>query len=96
MTLEEKVGQIFMVAPEAVDKDGGSTTVFTENIEKEIEKYNLGGYILFASNIENPTQTQELINGLKNLLKFSLLWVLMRKVAELLELVKIQLWVWKK
>lgn len=65
MTLEEKVGQIFMVAPEAVDKDGGSTTVFTENIEKEIEKYNLGGYILFASNIENPTQTQELINGLK-------------------------------
>ncbi len=65
MTLEEKVGQIFMVAPEAVDKDGGSTTVFTENIEKEIEKYNLGGYILFASNIENSTQTQELINGLK-------------------------------
>lgn len=65
MTLEEKVGQIFMVAPEAVDKDGGSTTVFTENIEKEIEKYNLGGYILFASNIENPRQTQELINGLK-------------------------------
>ena len=65
MTLEEKVGQIFMVVPEAVDKDGGSTTVFTENIEKEIEKYNLGGYILFASNIENPTQTQELINGLK-------------------------------
>lgn len=65
MTLEEKVGQIFMVAPEAVDKDGGSTTVFTENIEKEIEKYNLGGYILFASNIENQTQTQELINGLK-------------------------------
>ena len=65
MTLEEKVGQIFMVAPEAVDKDGGSTTVFTGNIEKEIEKYNLGGYILFASNIENPTQTQELINGLK-------------------------------
>lgn len=65
MTLEEKVGQIFMVAPEAVDKDGGITTVFTENIEKEIEKYNLGGYILFASNIENPTQTQELINGLK-------------------------------
>lgn len=65
MTLEEKVGQIFMVAPEAVDKDGGITTVFTENIEKEIEKYNLGGYIFFASNIENPTQTQELINGLK-------------------------------
>ena len=65
MTLEEKVGQIFMVAPEAVDKDGGSTTVFTENIEKEIEKYNLGGYILFASNIENSTQTQELKNGLK-------------------------------
>lgn len=65
MTLEEKVGQIFMVAPEAVDKDGGSTTVFTESIEKEIEKYNLGGYILFAANIENPTQTQELINGFK-------------------------------
>ena len=65
MTLEEKVGQIFMVAPEAVDKDGGSTTVFTENIGKEIEKYNLGGYILFAANIENPTQTQELINGFK-------------------------------
>lgn len=65
MTLEEKVGQIFMVAPEAVDKDGGSTTVFTENIEKEVEKYNLGGYILFAANIENPTQTQEIINGFK-------------------------------
>lgn len=65
MTLEEKVGQIFMVVPEAVDKDGGSTTVFTENIEKEVEKYNLGGYILFAANIENPTQTQELINGFK-------------------------------
>ena len=38
MTLEEKVGQIFMVAPEAVDKDGGSTTVFTENIEKDLFK----------------------------------------------------------
>lgn len=65
MTLEEKVGQIFMVAPEAVDKDGGSTTVFTENIEKEVEKYNLGGYILFAPNIVDTTQTQELINGFK-------------------------------
>lgn len=65
MTLEEKVGQIFMVAPEAVDKDGGSTTVFTENIEKEVEKYNLGGYILFAPNIVDTTQTQELIKGFK-------------------------------
>lgn len=65
MTLEEKVGQIFMVAPEAVDKDGGSTNVFTENIEKEVEKYNLGGYILFAPNIVDTTQTQELIKGFK-------------------------------
>lgn len=65
MTLEEKVGQIFMVVPEAVDNDGGSTTVFTENIEKEVEKYNLGGYILFAPNIVDTTQTQELIKGFK-------------------------------
>ena len=65
MTIEEKVGQIFMVAPEAVDRDGGSTTIFTENIEKEIAKYNLGGYILFAPNIVDTTQTQELIKGFK-------------------------------
>ena len=49
-----------MVAPEAVDKDGGSTTVFTENIEKEVEKYNLGGYILLQL-------TQKIQRKLKNL-----------------------------
>lgn len=58
MTLEEKIGQMVIVGIDGYDID--------ENTVAMIEKYHVGGFILFGHNIENQDQLLTLVNSLKS------------------------------
>ena len=60
MTLEEKVGQIFMVNLEQLDTRKGSYYEFkkcNKVMQENIAKYHVGGVILFSRNIAKRKQT---------------------------------------
>lgn len=62
MTLEEKIGQMFFVNPEMIDMyTDGNVTSCNASIIENIQKYHLGGIVLFEGNILNRTQTTEMI-----------------------------------
>lgn len=75
MTLEEKVGQLFIVRPETLDskytkKQAGNTkkyavTKINSNIKKSLKKYKVGGVIMFAKNIKDPKQITNLNKDLQ-------------------------------
>lgn len=64
MTLRQKVGQLFIVRPEALDADYVVTpqpdtpgvTTLTDNMKAMLECYPVGGIAMFGKNIENPEQ----------------------------------------
>ena len=60
MTLEEKVGQLFIVNLEELN-NGEDCTKFTNNMSNAIDKYYVGGVIYFSNNIVNRNQTLEKI-----------------------------------
>lgn len=69
MTLEEKVGQIFMVNLEQLDESKGKYYEFrkyTKNMRQAVEKYHVGGVILFSRNIAKRKQTLKLTEKLLN------------------------------
>lgn len=64
-TLEQKVGQLFIVRPDALNPSkepstgGIETTGMTEltsEMKENLQKYQIGGVCQFAKNIENPEQ----------------------------------------
>lgn len=69
MTLEEKVGQMFMPDFRNWGKDGNGNpipfTVMNEKVAKIIQEYHLGGVILFRENVANTEQTVKLVHGLQ-------------------------------
>lgn len=65
MTIEEKIGQLFMIAIRK-DGEGHSITQINESIKQQIHTYHVGGVILFGENIETVQQTQKLISDLQN------------------------------
>lgn len=62
MTLREKVGQLFIVAPESLS-GGAAVTEFTEQIAHALEEYPVGGIILFGDNIQTPDQLTALTSA---------------------------------
>lgn len=64
MTLEEKVGQLFLINPGMLNCDDSNTSI-TQELKEKIEKYNPGGFILFKPNIQTPEQTIKFIDDLK-------------------------------
>jgi len=60
MTLREKVGQLFIVAPEALEsgtnRPSYNITAVSDTIRQQLKKYPVGGIILFAGNIIDPEQ----------------------------------------
>ncbi|MFB1098755.1 glycoside hydrolase family 3 protein [Terribacillus sp. JSM ZJ617] len=70
MSVEEKVGQMLMPDFRNWQKQGESkATGFTEmndEVGSIIQKYHLGGVILFAENVVDTEQTVRLIDGLQN------------------------------
>ncbi|MFU0825613.1 beta-N-acetylhexosaminidase [Clostridium sp.] len=57
MTLDEKIGQMFIVGIDGYD--------LNDNSKSLIEKYKVGGFILFKDNIKNVNQLLSLTNSLK-------------------------------
>ena len=60
MTIEEKVGQLFICAyrKDSLEKN---MYVLNDELRMEINKYKLGGLILFSENIQNEQQLRKLI-----------------------------------
>lgn len=64
MTLREKVGQLFIVRPEALvpgvtnfyEKTAAKTTELTEDMKETLQDYPVGGVALFSRNITDPEQ----------------------------------------
>lgn len=75
MTLEEKVGQLFVVRPDALDPtqplaqigDSNAPGVLAVNgdMEDMLSRYPVGGVTVFGKNIQSPEQLKELINGFR-------------------------------
>ena len=71
MSLEEKVGQMFMTYAYGTNADGADPRNQTEygvdNHRQLIERYHLGGIIYFAwsDNVQNPRQIAGLSNGVQ-------------------------------
>lgn len=66
MTTEEKVGQLFVVNLEQLDNRKGTWYEFhkcTKTMQKNIDKYHVGGVILFSRNIANRNQTLKMTSG---------------------------------
>lgn len=67
MTLEEKIGQLFIVELDALDpNDDNKIRKLTDNMKKSIEKYHIGGVILFARDIQTREQTKQLTSDLQD------------------------------
>ena len=64
LTLEEKVGQLFIVDLARLD-DLQTVTELKPSITQKLEKYKLGGIILFAQNLVNKTQILNLISDIR-------------------------------
>lgn len=63
MSLEEKVAQLFVIVPEQIDSK--SVTKTSRAFSKKLSAYPVGGFILFASHIENPRQLRKFTASLK-------------------------------
>ena len=58
MTLEEKVGQLFVAAPEQLLPGTGPVTAMSAALDQALAQYPVGGIILFADNILSPAQLE--------------------------------------
>lgn len=67
MTLREKVGQLFVVRPEALDfeKTSGGTQL-TDAMREHLAQYPMGGIVLFKQNITDANQMTALIGDFQN------------------------------
>lgn len=66
MSLEQKVGQLFIVSPEALCNQKAYVTEFSQEILNGLNKYNPSGVIFFAGNILNPAQLNAFTQCFKN------------------------------
>ena len=64
LTLEEKIAQLFMIAPDQIEPK--TITKVSKSFAKSLERIPVGGFILFARHIENPEQLHALTSALKN------------------------------
>ncbi|MBQ9155685.1 MAG: glycosyl hydrolase family 3 [Eubacterium sp.] len=63
MTLEEKIGQLFIVCTDSLDFD--AETSLTDQAAERIEKYQPGGVIFFSFNLKNRDQTMKMIRSMQ-------------------------------
>lgn len=64
MTLEQKIGQMLFVTPESIT-GVDVATVAGEKTKQSIEKYPIGGIILFKQNVETEEQLTEMTANLQ-------------------------------
>lgn len=68
MSLEEKIGQLFIVNLELLDTSKGNFYEhkrITKQMKESLQKFPVGGVIFFSRNIEKRKQTRKLINRLQ-------------------------------
>lgn len=65
MTLEEKVCQMFIIAPEDL-MGGWQIKEAGADMKAKLYKYPVAGFIFFASNLDNPTQTKTMLSNLQS------------------------------
>ena len=68
MTVEEKAGQLLIVNLELLDQKNGNYYEwrrFTKRMKKSLDKYHIGGVILFSRNIAGRKQTEKLVTRLQ-------------------------------
>lgn len=66
MSMEEKIGQLFIIAARK-DKNGNPVTEMNEEVKKQIQDYHIGGIILFSENIAEKEQVQKLIHDMQDI-----------------------------
>ena len=77
MSLREKVGQLFIVRPEALAMQGNAETApatdkVDDTVISRIEEYPVGGVALFSRNITGAEQLPKFISDLQNSSKYPL------------------------
>ena len=66
MTLRQKVGQLFIVRPEAVTGGAEGYTEVTDGMRAALEQYPVGGFALFTENITGPDQLMAFNDALRD------------------------------
>lgn len=77
MTLEEKIGQMFIVCPEALNVSENAETAqavdtVTEVMRENLEKFPVGGISVFGKNITGAEQLPRFISDLQSNSKYPL------------------------
>lgn len=78
MTLRQKVGQLFIVCPEALSVSKAQetgVTVLTESMKETLGTYPVGGIIMFSANIVSPSQITDFNKALQEASKIPLFLV---------------------
>lgn len=70
MSLEEKVGQLFIVCTDSLDFS--ADTAMTDQMKENLQKYQPGGVIFFSFNLENRDQTTAFIQSMQQNVKIPL------------------------
>ena len=70
MTLEEKIGQLFIVCTDSLDFS--AETSMTKEMKENLARYQPGGVIFFSFNIENREQTSTFIDDMQKCVKIPL------------------------
>lgn len=65
MTLDEKIAQMFVVRPEALTGTDTATSAGS-SAKSTLQKYPVGGVILFARNLKSGSQTKGMISNLQS------------------------------
>ncbi|WP_047794800.1 glycoside hydrolase family 3 protein [Exiguobacterium sp. JLM-2] len=67
MTLEQKIGQ--MIMPDFRLWNGANHTSLAPEVARVIDRFDLGGVILFAENVKETEQTTKLVHDLQEVVK---------------------------
>ena len=63
MTLEQKIGQMFIVCTDSLDFN--AETEITDQMKENLNQYQPGGVILLSFNLDNRDQTSQFISDMK-------------------------------
>lgn len=66
LTLEHKVAQLFVVAPEALVENVSQVTQAGEATHGGVSAWPVGGIIYFSDNLQGPEQTKAMLEGVKS------------------------------
>lgn len=69
MSLDEKIGQMFVVSIDKLTDGDEPVTKVTDEIKAAIETYQLGGVVIESRNITGVTQVREMTDALSRCLK---------------------------